>query len=760
MLQLFFLVSFFTGFANNLISQEDKADKYMKNHLYLEAINSYKKAINKQESGTLHQKIGKAYIYLKDYSNADIHYKKSLELGNSNDSSFFEYGKVLVILNHKKEAKKYFDQYLKAYPKDFDAASYISSFDSIYNLKPSLVKNYKIEKLKGGINLENSKFGAIPYNNGLLYISEGNSDLTNHKKAKTNHNNYFSIFYSEKTASGYEEGQIFDSKITSDWHDGSVTITPDGKEIYFSTTYRNNKTEVMHLYSCSIENGKLSKPQPFLYNNNEYSIMHPAFSSDGKKIFFASNNKNGKGGWDIYYCKKDRKYGWSAPQPINGLINTAGNEVFPHYHNGKLYFSSDGHFGYGSLDLFVANENEYYRKVKNLGTPINSSKDDLSIYYSNKKEGFFSSNRETGTDKIYTFKELAPLVKTDANTATITGIFELKKLGMPNTELIIYDEQGNEIDRIMTDKDGRFIFKKLKQGQNYSIKLAKELDDADLFITNSKGEKVLLLKDNGKHFIFKALETNYTENLFPIEEEEPTFLITPIKGHVFKNTPGDLNNRTEIKVYDDDGKLIGRTYTNKDGSFFFKTLTPQNNYHFEIENFNKLQLSIKTRDGKDLILPKNKTTAKYIYQRIKNGDDGILLVNENNQLIRIKQNEKFTIGNILYETNSAEIGIDSKIELHKLYVLYRKNNHLSFIIESHTDSKGSDKYNLKLSIKRAKRVVDYLIEKGIPKEKLIAKGYGEQKLLNKCGNNSNCSGKDHAINRRTEIKLKGNTTTF
>lgn len=644
----------------------------MLNRQYLSAVKSYKKAIKKQESGLLHQKIGKAYIYLKDYTNADIHYNKSLSFDNNNDSSFFEYAKVLVILDHRKEAKKYFDKYVKAYPNDFAAVQYVKAYDSIYNSKPALIPNYQIEILKGAINSENSKFGAVAYNNGSLYISEGNSDLVSSKKTKINNNNYYSIFYSKKTPSGYEEGQLFDSKITSDWHDGSVTITPDGKEIYFSTTYRNKKTEVMHLYSCKIEDGELSKPTPFLYNNNEYSIMHPAFSSDGKQLFFASNNPKGKGGWDIYYCKKDRKYGWSAPQPINGLINTAGNEVFPHYHNGKLYFSSDGHFGYGSLDLFAANENEYYQKVKNLGAPINSSKDDLSIFYTNKKEGFFSSNRETGIDKIYSFTKLTSLIKTDTTIASITGVFEFKKIGIPNKELIIYAQQGNEVDRIRTDKNGNFIFKKLKQGENYSIKLAEEIDDIDLFITNSKGEKVLLIKNNGKQFIFKALESSYTENLYPIEEEETTFLIIPIKGVVFKNTKGDLKKQLEIKAYDDDGKLIGRTYTNRDGSFSFNTLTPQNNYHFEVEESVGVQLSITTKKGENKVLDKNKTTGKYTYRRINEGDYGILLVNEHNQLIRILQNEKFTIENILYQTNSAEIGIDSKIELHKLYVLYKK----------------------------------------------------------------------------------------
>ncbi len=736
----------------------------MQNRLYLDAIKYYKKEIKKNETGELHQKIGKAYLYSKDYTNAEIHYQKSLGFDNSNDSSFFEYAKILVILNHRKEAKKYFDKYIKAYPKDYLASLYIKSYYSILDTNISKKDNYTIENLKGYLNTESSEFGAVPYNNGLLYVSENNSDLVNDEKQRSTNTNYYSIFYSSKNETGYSKGKLFDPKINSDWHEGSIVVTPDKKEVYFSRTYRNRKSEVMQLFSCKIRDGKLTKPKPFLYNNKEYSIMHPTFSDDGKIIYFATNNPKGKGGWDIYYCKKDRKYGWSAPKPINGMINTAGDEVFPSYKNGKLYFASDGHFGYGGLDLLVASEKEYYKNIKNLGEPINSSKDDFAIYYSDNKKGFFSSNRTVGIgkDDIYTFEELLPAITVDSSSSKITGIFEYRKLAMSNIELIIFDEDGNEIDRIMTNKKGEFIFKKLKSGANYTIRPADDFDDdADLFITNSRGEKVLLINKDGRKFIYKKLKPSYTETLFPIEEEEPSFLILSLKGFVYRKLKGDLSAKMEVKVYDDDGNLIGRTYTESNGTFIFRALTPQNNYHFVIdesdEDFELLILNKGTYEYDKIERAKK---GEFIFRRIKDTDEAMLLVNEKNELIRIFQNEKFSLGNILYQTNSAEIGIDAAIELNKLYILYRKNIHLSFIIESHTDSQGSDKYNLKLSEKRAKKVIDFLAKKGIPKENLIGKGYGETKLLNQCGNSNECSAEEHAINRRTEIKLKGNTTSF
>ncbi len=72
---------------------------------------------------------------------------------------------------------------------------------------------------------------------------------------------------------------------------------------------------------------------------------------------------------------------------------------------------------------------------------------------------------------------------------------------------------------------------------------------------------------------------------------------------------------------------------------------------------------------------------------------------------------------------------------------------------SHTDSRGKDSYNLTLSQKRAESAVQYIISKGIDKNRITAKGYGETQLVNKCANGINCSDEEHQLNRRTEFKI-------
>ena len=741
-----------------LFAQEKKGDKALHEKRYVDAVKYYKKAVKKHPNGDLYQKLGKAYLYSKNYNKAEESYQQAMNYEGSNDSAYFEFAKALMVLNHKTEAKKYFEKYAQKYPQDNQVKVYLEAYNNFFT-ETGAKGHYKVEELNGAVNTPKSEFGAVPYKEGLLYVTEGKNDWVN-DEINRNVSAYFDVYFAPEQNGIYTKGEPFSPKINGEWNEGTVAITPDGKTLYFTTTRRSLRKETMRLYSCEIkENGKLGKPQPFEYNSREYSILHPAFSEDGRTLYFASDKKGGRGGFDLYYCKYKRNYGWGAPQPVHGNVNTGGNEVFPHINKGRLFFASDGHLGLGGLDLYTALESEYFKNIKNLGTPINTNKDDFAIYYSAEKNGFFSSDREggKGKDDIYRFTELKPIVKVDTS-ASISGIFEFLKIGHANTELILYDEDGNEIDRVFTDKDGRFQFRKLKSGANYTIKPAEDLEDGELFITNSKGEKVLLVDGKKGKFIFKTIESSYTEELLPIEDDDPSFLIMPVKGMVFKKIEGDLGGRKEVRVYDQDGKLIGRTYTEKDGTFVFKTLTPQNSYHFEIEGEDDVTFLIFKNGEKEKI--EKDEEGRYVFSRLKGQGEGLLLVNEDNQLIRIGQKERFAVNNILYDYNSAALNMDAKIELNKLFMMYRKNKHLKFTIESHTDSRGSDKYNLKLSEKRAKKVIDYLVKKGIPKDHLKGIGYGETRLLNKCKNGVECTEEEHAVNRRTEVIIEGKMTKF
>lgn len=143
-------------------------------------------------------------------------------------------------------------------------------------------------------------------------------------------------------------------------------------------------------------------------------------------------------------------------------------------------------------------------------------------------------------------------------------------------------------------------------------------------------------------------------------------------------------------------------------------------------------------------------------ENVSKQSNGIDLVEGAIVLKKINIDDSFKIENIRYDLNKWDIRPDAAKELDNLVQILRDNPNIVVELGSHTDSRASDDYNLKLSQKRAEAAVKYIIEKGkIPANRITAKGYGETKLLNKCDDGVACTEIEHAMNRRTEIRITG-----
>ena len=117
-------------------------------------------------------------------------------------------------------------------------------------------------------------------------------------------------------------------------------------------------------------------------------------------------------------------------------------------------------------------------------------------------------------------------------------------------------------------------------------------------------------------------------------------------------------------------------------------------------------------------------------------------------------NSMTIIENVYYEYQKFDLLPQTIITLNKVVDVMRSSTDITIDLISHTDSRGSDEFNMKLSEKRAQTAVDYIITKGIDKERLIAKGMGETQLINKCKDGVDCPEEEHAQNRRSEFKVK------
>ena len=263
---------------------------------------------------------------------------------------------------------------------------------------------------------------------------------------------------------------------------GAIAISPDGNTLIYARGNAATKKDLpeVSLFASYFRGGGFTKPN-YLAANEEptYWNSTPAFSPDGGTLYFASNRPGGYGGIDIYKATKIANGDFGNVQNLGPEINTSGNELFPRpLENGEFYFASDGHPGYGKLDIFVAKQENGKTTVTNLGPNINSLADDFGIFFTNyPKEGFITSNREggKGDDDIYFFQDFTPkpkVVNVLLNVTTLGRTDGGDEELLPDTRVVLYDQNNQTIDGNFSNQNGRLRFQ-LQPDQTFSMIASK-----------------------------------------------------------------------------------------------------------------------------------------------------------------------------------------------------------------------------------------------------------------------------------------------
>ncbi|WP_372750990.1 PKD domain-containing protein [Labilibaculum sp.] len=210
---------------------------------------------------------------------------------------------------------------------------------------------------------------------------------------------------------------IFAEELVTNFNDGPASFKSSDSLVIFSrnTKVDNKKRDVkdernkLGLFTSKLQGDFWSDPEPFAFNSMEYNLTSPALSEDGSFLYFASDMPGGYGGLDLYVCMKLDK-GWSSPHNLGSKINTEKNESFPYISvSGELFFASNGHNTMGGLDVFSSSkQNDEWGNIIHINAPINSEYDDFALITdANFETGYFSSNRE-GNDNIYDFHTSIP----------------------------------------------------------------------------------------------------------------------------------------------------------------------------------------------------------------------------------------------------------------------------------------------------------------------------------------------------------------
>ena len=704
-----------------------KADKMFEHQEYVLAIEIYENYLKKNSSNIgATRRLAFSYKENNQHLDAIFLYEIIIQSPKSLPEDFLNYAEVLQKNQEYEKANIWFQKYLVNFPKNRKVRNH-TNLEEIENLKKKKKENKTYPIYNLDINTPFSEFSPTYYGAGIVFVSsrkKKNKSINNYGRTGEPFLDLFFAMQIEKNKFG--DVYNFSKVLNTQYHEGTASFTRDNRKIYFTrNNFRKGKIKLskdkkhkLEIYVSQLIGDKWEEAELFTINDVNFSIGHPSLSHNQKFLFFSSdaNWEGAMGGADIYVCRKLGTQ-WTKPKNLGPKINTSGDELFPFIHKDNiLYFSSDGHGGLGSLDIFMCRHDGYQGSLPiniNQIYPINSSYDDFSFIIDAEKEtGLFASNREGGKggDDIYYFE------RDNTNLRTLKGFVYEQETGIPinKAKIILTDISGGE--KIFSTKiDGKFEFQ-ISPNTDYQLIISK---------LNYKTKKEVYMSSNYK---------DINEPFLNIPLEKTFWLL--LKGTVIDEVTKKPIESAQIDVQNKSYNIKNAYITNQKGEFEF-SIDPDCLFEFIVSKegyFNKHENNISTY---------GKRVSETIYYDIELS------------LRQLKMGTSFVLNDIYYDLNKWNLRPVSKIELDKVVKYLQDNPHITVELGSHTDSRASNSYNLTLSQKRAQSAVNYIVSKGIAKSRITAKGYGESKLRNRCKDGVNCSEEEHQENRRTEIKVLG-----
>ncbi|WGD35448.1 OmpA family protein [Olleya sp. YS] len=449
---------------------------------YAEAADLYE---TKERTQEVLQNLADSYYYNSAMQKANKTYRELfLTYGDSIEIEYyFKYGQVLKGVKQYKEADKYLDIY---YGKSQNTLAF---FEQLAKTTPH---TFKLKPLEN----PNSKndFGLSFYGKDKVAFASGRNN--NNPAFAWNNLPYLDLYHATLTQNGTLENITpFSDAINTDTHESNAVFTKDGKTMYFNrtNTKRTKKDEerVAHIkiYKAELIDGQWANVTPLPFTSDKFSTEHPALSNDQKTLYFASDQPGGFGGFDLYKVSimEDGTYG--TPENLGSTINTKHREQFPFISSlDVLYFASDGHQGFGGLDVFRSNSvNDNFDKPVNLGEPINSNLDDFAYVIKEKVDkGYVSSNR-SGYDRLYGFgreeniltKYLVEGVVTDKNSKEL----------LVGALVTLFDDSDRVLQDTIVGNDATYLFK-IEPNKKYKVRGTRKAyipQDVE-FSTDSKGK--------------------------------------------------------------------------------------------------------------------------------------------------------------------------------------------------------------------------------------------------------------------------------
>ncbi|MFL9829404.1 OmpA family protein [Flavobacterium sp. ST-87] len=479
------LIVFTLQFTQAQTQDLQRAKRLFDRTYYSEAIPVYERIIERNRSLEVVKNLADSYYYTSDYANAQRQYRFLISrFPEAADAEYyFKYSQTLKASGNYDEANKVLHDYYWS-TNNQKAIENLEKENLILENISALGNRFAIKNMN--INTPNSEFGAVPLGNKLVFSAVKRKPFTFEKVYKWNNESYLDIMSVSLKNVNVDSIKKFAVELDSPLHESNAVFTKNGKTVYFT---RNNskdgarvknedKVSVLQIFRAELIDGKWRNITALPFNSDNYSVEHPALSQDEKTLYFASDMPGSLGSFDIYSVAiLGSDYG--IPKNLGSKINTDKKEQFPFISkDNKLYFSSNGHAGYGFMDVFVSEiKNNEFTAPLNVGLPVNSGYDDFSfVIDSDKQHGYFASNRKggKGADDIYEISEIQPLVVENC-MQYISGIITDTDTKLPLNKAIVSlkDVSDKEIQTVITTADGRFSFS-VDCEKSYAVHASKE----------------------------------------------------------------------------------------------------------------------------------------------------------------------------------------------------------------------------------------------------------------------------------------------
>ncbi|MBK7240137.1 MAG: carboxypeptidase regulatory-like domain-containing protein [Flavobacteriales bacterium] len=660
------------------------------------------------------RQLAQTYQKLEKHAEAESIYTELMATGKELPKDMLAYAHQLRANGKYTEANEWYGNYAALNPDDRTVDAYTKDPHLLSKLMSDSTTN-SVRKVP--INSPQADLGMSVMGELLLFSSARGEGAGGKRTYGWDDQPYLNLYTALLKGETAEDPIVMRKDINSRYHDGTVSYDSTHKRMYFT---RDNvhygsvgKSDDGYLnlgiYFVDVVTGEFGQQEwdaliPFDHNDKNANYGHPCVSPDGAQIFFVSDRPGGQGGTDIWVSQNQGDQ-WGAPVNMGPLVNTAGNEMYPFLTgDSTLFFASTGQPGLGGLDIFSTRLTPAGPlRLRNLGYPINTRYNDHSLILINDTAGFFASDRPggEGSDDIY--------------GCTVR----------PETMIIA---------GIAIDKDSR-----------------EPIDGADLVLKNTNGDTVVIreieLEDGGKfrikadyleQYILSVSRNGYLPVDLPINTttDDIANLIVElekyefaVEGVITSAETGEAIPGATVVLTDGNDEHIKTETTDAAGKYYF-TLKPESDYRIRVgkEGYFKQSGALSTKGKSSQVFKKDFA------------------------LVKLAVNAVIRLDNIFYDLAKWNIRPDAAIELDKLVETLKENPTVKIELSAHTDCRGKDAYNLSLSEKRAKSAVDYILKKGIPKESITSKGYGETMPSENC-DCTKCTEDEHQRNRRTEFKV-------